>query len=92
MGADRNDRNDVTNGELYRILEEHGKTLFEIREDVKRQNGRVGLLETSVEVIKSSERIRSEYSRDNTARWGAFAALLASVPWSKLASFLFGKP
>jgi len=73
MGADRNDRNDVTNGELFRILEEHGKTLAEIREDVKRQNGRVAIVERDVAVLQDRD------LRDDTARGSALIAFLTGL-------------
>jgi hypothetical protein len=47
------DTGDVTLGELKRMMESQNKTLEEIKGDVKKQNGRVGSLESAVAVHTS---------------------------------------
>ena len=44
---------DVSNGELYRLMLSHGEVLKEIKSDVKEQNGRVTKLENDSIRIKT---------------------------------------
>ena len=47
---------DVTNGELYRLMLSHGEFLKEIKADVKEQNGRVQKLETRVQKFEDDSK------------------------------------
>lgn len=47
---------DVSNGELYRLMLSHGEVLKEIKSDVKEQNGRVNKLESRVQSFEADSK------------------------------------
>jgi hypothetical protein len=69
---------DVTNGELHRLLVSLGLVLTEIKGDVKAQNGTVADLKTRVALLEDRG------TRDNSARAsgiGGIAAAAAALIW-----------
>jgi hypothetical protein len=60
---------EVTLGEVFRLIQAQSQDLSEIKFDVKAQNGKVADHETRISVLE--DRIGAAKPPSNMARWGA---------------------